>query len=130
MIAIGWIIYASVYAGFAISTSLAALLPLFLAYGLYFGFAEGTEKALVADLAPASRRGIRLRHLQRRARPWPACRQRPVRPSLDRIRSRDRIRCRRRARTRLDGTPLRRHSLVMRSRVVVSAFRRTLIRPI
>jgi MFS family permease len=26
-------------------------------YGFYFGFAEGTEKALVADLAPASRRG-------------------------------------------------------------------------
>ena len=58
VIAIGWIIYASVYAGFAISTSLAALLPLFLAYGLYFGFAEGSEKALVADLAPASRRGF------------------------------------------------------------------------
>ena len=58
VIAIGWIIYAAVYAGFAISTSLAALLPLFLAYGLYFGFAEGTEKALVADLAPASRRGF------------------------------------------------------------------------
>ena len=47
-----------VYAGFAVSTSLATLLPLFLAYGLYFGFAEGTEKALVADLAPASRRGF------------------------------------------------------------------------
>jgi MFS family permease len=58
VIAIGWIIYAVVYAGFAISTSLAALLPLFLVYGLYFGFAEGTEKALVADLAPASRRGF------------------------------------------------------------------------
>jgi MFS family permease len=58
VIAIGWIIYAAVYAGFAISTSLIALLPLFLAYGLYFGFAEGTEKALVADLAPVSRRGF------------------------------------------------------------------------
>jgi MFS family permease len=58
VIAIGWTIYAAVYAGFAVSTALAALLPLFLAYGLYFGFAEGTEKALVADLAPASRRGF------------------------------------------------------------------------
>ena len=28
-----------------------------MVYGFYFGFAEGTEKALVADLAPASRRG-------------------------------------------------------------------------
>ena len=27
-------------------------------YGLYFGFAEGTEKALVADLAPEARRGF------------------------------------------------------------------------
>jgi len=58
VIAIGWTIYAAVYAGFAVSTTLTALLPLFLAYGLYFGFAEGTEKALVADLAPASRRGF------------------------------------------------------------------------
>jgi MFS family permease len=58
VIAIGWTIYAAVYAGFAVSTSLAALLPLFLVYGLYFGFVEGTEKALIADLAPLSRRGL------------------------------------------------------------------------
>jgi MFS family permease len=58
VIAIGWMIYAAVYAGFAVSTSLAALLPLFLVYGLYFGFVEGTEKALIADLAPLSRRGL------------------------------------------------------------------------
>lgn len=57
VIAIGWIVYAIVYAGFALSTSLSALLSWFLIYGFYFGFAEGTEKALVADLAPASRRG-------------------------------------------------------------------------
>jgi MFS family permease len=57
VIGIGWIVYAIVYAGFAVSQSLAALLTWFLIYGFYFGFAEGTEKALVADLAPASRRG-------------------------------------------------------------------------
>ncbi len=57
VIATGWIIYAIVYAGFALSTSLTTLLPLFLAYGFYFGLTEGTEKALVADLAPESRRG-------------------------------------------------------------------------
>jgi MFS family permease len=57
VIAIGWIVYAVVYAGFAISASLPALLSWFLIYGFYFGFAEGTEKALVADLAPASKRG-------------------------------------------------------------------------
>ena len=30
---------------------------MFIVYGLYFAFAEGTEKALVADLAPKSARG-------------------------------------------------------------------------
>jgi MFS family permease len=57
VIACGWLIYALVYGGFATSTSLAGLLAWFMLYGFYFGFAEGTEKALVADLAPVSRRG-------------------------------------------------------------------------
>jgi MFS family permease len=58
VIALGWIVYAIVYAGFAVSTSLAALVAWFMVYGFYFGFAEGTEKALVADLAPAASRGL------------------------------------------------------------------------
>jgi MFS family permease len=58
VIAIGWLVYAVVYVGFATSDSIAALFAWFLVYGFYFGFAEGTEKALVADLAPASRRGL------------------------------------------------------------------------
>ena len=58
VIAVGWIVYAAVYLGFAVSTSLGPLLTLFLVYGLYFGFTEGTEKALVADLAPPARRGF------------------------------------------------------------------------
>jgi MFS family permease len=57
VIATAWIVYAIVYAGFAASRTLPALLAWFLLYGFYFGFAEGTEKALVADLAPPSRRG-------------------------------------------------------------------------
>ncbi len=57
VIGAGWMIYAVVYAGFAVSTTLPALLTWFMIYGFYFGFAEGTEKALVADLAPAARRG-------------------------------------------------------------------------
>jgi MFS family permease len=57
VIGTGWLVYAFVYAGFAMSSSLTALLAWFLVYGFYFGFAEGTEKALVADLAPAARRG-------------------------------------------------------------------------
>jgi len=58
VIVIGWVVYAVVYAGFAISGSLPALVAWFLLYGFYFGFAEGTEKALVADLAPPNRRGF------------------------------------------------------------------------
>jgi MFS family permease len=58
VIAIGWIVYAIVYAGFAVVDDLVPLLALFLLYGLYFGFTEGAEKALIADLAPVSRRGF------------------------------------------------------------------------
>jgi MFS family permease len=58
VIGAGWLVYAAVYAGFAMSETLPALLAWFLAYGFYFGFAEGTEKALVADLAPAASRGL------------------------------------------------------------------------
>ena len=57
VIATGWLVYAAVYTGFALSSSLPALLAWFMVYGLYFGLSEGTEKALVADLAPASARG-------------------------------------------------------------------------
>jgi MFS family permease len=58
VIAAGWCTYATVYVGFALSERVTALLAWFLLYGLYFGFAEGTERALVADLAPAARRGF------------------------------------------------------------------------
>lgn len=57
VIGAGWLVYAIVYMGFAWSTSLAALLAWFGVYGLYFGFAESAEKALVADLAPLALRG-------------------------------------------------------------------------
>ncbi len=53
----GWGWYAAVYAGFAVATTAAQVWMLFLAYGLYFGLVEGTEKALIADLAPDGRRG-------------------------------------------------------------------------
>jgi MFS family permease len=58
VIATGWLVYAAVYAGFAMSETLPVLVAWFLTYGFYFGFAEGTEKALVADLAPPARRGL------------------------------------------------------------------------
>jgi MFS family permease len=53
----GWGVYALVYAGFAVATTAWHAWALFIVYGLYFGMSEGAEKALVADLAPPSRRG-------------------------------------------------------------------------
>ncbi|HXG84099.1 MAG TPA: MFS transporter [Pyrinomonadaceae bacterium] len=53
----GWILYALVYAGFAFVDSAAEAWALFIIYGVYFGLSEGAEKALVADLVPAEKRG-------------------------------------------------------------------------
>lgn len=53
----GWLVYAVVYLAFAVTTSASGLIAWFLAYGIYFGLAEGSEKALVADFAPPARRG-------------------------------------------------------------------------
>ena len=58
VIVAGWLVYAAVYGGFALASSLPALLTLFFVYGLYYGLTEGVEKALVADLAPADARGM------------------------------------------------------------------------
>jgi MFS family permease len=57
LIVSGWILYAAVYAGFAFATQQASLWVLFLVYGIYFGLAEGAEKALVADLVRPAQRG-------------------------------------------------------------------------
>ena len=57
LIAAGWIVYAVVYAGFAVSTTLWALLSWFFLYGIYYGCVEGTERALVADFARPAERG-------------------------------------------------------------------------
>jgi MFS family permease len=57
LIIAGWLLYAVVYAGFAFSESLVALLTWFLVYGVHFALVEGGEKALIADLAPAPLQG-------------------------------------------------------------------------
>lgn len=48
----GYLIYGLVYFGFAINNSSHNLWLLFAIYGLYMGFTEGVEKALIADIAP------------------------------------------------------------------------------
>ncbi|HEY6806816.1 MAG TPA: MFS transporter [Pyrinomonadaceae bacterium] len=57
LIVSGWILYAAVYAGFGFVTNQASIWVLFLIYGIYFGMAEGAEKALVADLVRPEQRG-------------------------------------------------------------------------
>jgi MFS family permease len=57
LIAGGWSVYALVYTGFALSTSMTALVAWFMVYGIYYGCVEGTERALVADFAPPSQKG-------------------------------------------------------------------------
>jgi MFS family permease len=57
LIALGWLWYALVYAGFGYFDTRATVIAIFLAYGLYFGLTEGNEKAWVADMAPQHARG-------------------------------------------------------------------------
>jgi MFS family permease len=53
----GWVIYAAVYLLFARATQAWHVWALFAVYGLYFGLAEGPERALVADIVPGGKRG-------------------------------------------------------------------------
>lgn len=57
LIAGGWTVYALVYMGFALNTSLAALVAWFMVYGIYYGCVEGRERALIADFAPPDQKG-------------------------------------------------------------------------
>ncbi len=57
VIVAGYIVYALVYAGFGAATRQWHAWTLFALYGIYFGFTEGVEKALVADFAPMHLRG-------------------------------------------------------------------------
>jgi MFS family permease len=56
-IAAGWLVYAAVYAAFALAGAEWHAWALFGVYGLFFGLTEAPEKALVAALAPAGARG-------------------------------------------------------------------------
>jgi MFS family permease len=57
LIAGGWLVYAAVYFGFGRAGAAWQIWWLFAIYGLYFGLVEGCERALVADLVPATARG-------------------------------------------------------------------------
>lgn len=56
LLVLGYLFYGLVYLGFALNNSLNSFWFLFGIYGLYIGFTEGVEKALVVDIAPADLR--------------------------------------------------------------------------
>ena len=53
----GWLAYAVIYLGFALAQTGWHVWVLYAFYGLYYGLAYGTTKAMVADLVPAELRG-------------------------------------------------------------------------
>jgi MFS family permease len=57
LIITGWLIYATVYFGFARASAVWHAWALFALYGLFYATTEGTEKAFVADMVPSARRG-------------------------------------------------------------------------
>lgn len=56
-IVMGWLVYAATYAGFALASEAWQIWPLFIVYGFFYGLTEAPEKALVASLAGAGRKG-------------------------------------------------------------------------
>jgi MFS family permease len=53
----GWIVYGAIYLGFALARSSLHIWGLYVIYGLYYGLAYGTTKAMVADLVSENVRG-------------------------------------------------------------------------
>jgi MFS family permease len=57
VITLGWFIYALVYLGFALASSVWQVWLLFAGYGIYYGITEGVARAFVADLVAEEKRG-------------------------------------------------------------------------
>jgi len=53
----GWTMYALIYLGFALAKNVTHIWLLYVAYGLYYGMAYGTAKAMLSDLVPQELRG-------------------------------------------------------------------------
>jgi MFS family permease len=57
IIVVGWLVYAAIYLGFALAGKGWHVWVLYAIYGLYYGLAYGTTKAMVADIVAAEVRG-------------------------------------------------------------------------
>jgi MFS family permease len=53
----GWLVYAAIYLGMALARTGWHVWGLYALYGVYYGLAYGTTKAMVADIVPKSLRG-------------------------------------------------------------------------
>ena len=53
----GWLVYGAIYLGFALAQQPWHMWVLFILYGVYYGLAYGTAKAMVADLVSPDLRG-------------------------------------------------------------------------
>ncbi|MBN2003990.1 MAG: MFS transporter [Anaerolineae bacterium] len=53
----GWLVYAAIYLGFALAREGWHIWLLYVIYGIYYGLAYGTTKAMVADIVPEDLRG-------------------------------------------------------------------------
>ena len=57
VIIVGWLVYGLIYLGFALAQQPWHVWVLYCMYGLYYGLAFGTAKAMVADLVAPELRG-------------------------------------------------------------------------
>jgi MFS family permease len=57
---VGFLIYAVVYYGFGITTSIAAIIALFALYGLYSAATDGIMKAFISDMIDNNKKGTGL----------------------------------------------------------------------
>ncbi len=60
LIALGWLVFAAVYLGFALLQGMAAACLLFVLYGFYYTLTQGVQRAMAADLAHADRRATEI----------------------------------------------------------------------
>jgi MFS family permease len=60
LVALGYVVFAIVYLGFAVASHPAAIWGLFLLYGLYYTLTQGVQRALAADLSHADKRGTEI----------------------------------------------------------------------
>lgn len=63
-LAAGWAVYAATYAAMGLAGGRTAFAAALFCYGAFYGFTEGVEKALLADLLPPESRGTGFGALQ------------------------------------------------------------------